>query len=318
VSGNDRLPAGDPVVSDGDAFDDHPGRRSRRRPVQSTAPGRNAETIAAALGGGYRSGAWWRCCCPVHHSRSATLAVRDSPKGGVEIKCFAGCRASAVLAELSRLGLVQAVRASRSRAAPPDPEAEERKRQDALRDRNRRIETAGWVWRETEPTNYLIETYLGSRLILYPIPATIRLHRALRHKEADCRRPAMVAMVEHAESDGLVAVHCTYLRADGSGKASVDPVKRCIGPVGGGAVHLAPAAPTLAVSEGIETGLSYMEATGTPTWAALSAPGIRALILPDLVRHVVIAADPEAFGNMSLGVSDASERDRRVTIVFSR
>jgi outer membrane protein OmpA-like peptidoglycan-associated protein len=35
-------------------------------------------------------------------------------------------------------------------------------------------------------------------------------------------------------------------------------------------------------------------------------------------KDVVIAVDPEAFGNMSLGVSDASERDRRVTIVFSK
>lgn len=35
-------------------------------------------------------------------------------------------------------------------------------------------------------------------------------------------------------------------------------------------------------------------------------------------NHVVIAADPEAFGNMSLGSSDASEKDRRVTILFSR
>ena len=35
-------------------------------------------------------------------------------------------------------------------------------------------------------------------------------------------------------------------------------------------------------------------------------------------NHIVIAADPEAFGDMSLGSSDASEKDRRVTIVFSR
>ena len=35
-------------------------------------------------------------------------------------------------------------------------------------------------------------------------------------------------------------------------------------------------------------------------------------------KDVVIAADPEAFGNMSLGRRDASEEDRRVTIVFSR
>lgn len=35
-------------------------------------------------------------------------------------------------------------------------------------------------------------------------------------------------------------------------------------------------------------------------------------------NHVVIAADPEAFGNMSLGNSDSSDKDRRVTILFSR
>ncbi len=35
-------------------------------------------------------------------------------------------------------------------------------------------------------------------------------------------------------------------------------------------------------------------------------------------NHIVIAADPEAFGNMSLGNYNASEKDRRVTIVFSR
>ena len=33
---------------------------------------------------------------------------------------------------------------------------------------------------------------------------------------------------------------------------------------------------------------------------------------------IVIAADLEAFGDMSLGSSDASEKDRRVTILFSR
>ena len=32
--------------------------------------------------------------------------------------------------------------------------------------------------------------------------------------------------------------------------------------------------------------------------------------------HIVIATNPEAFGNMSLGGRDASEKDRRVSIVF--
>ena len=35
-------------------------------------------------------------------------------------------------------------------------------------------------------------------------------------------------------------------------------------------------------------------------------------------KDVVIAADPEAFGNMSLGTRDASDQDRRVTILFAR
>ncbi|MFI4998855.1 MAG: OmpA family protein [Reyranellales bacterium] len=33
-------------------------------------------------------------------------------------------------------------------------------------------------------------------------------------------------------------------------------------------------------------------------------------------KNVVIASNPEAFGNISLGGSDASEKDRRVTIIF--
>jgi outer membrane protein OmpA-like peptidoglycan-associated protein len=35
-------------------------------------------------------------------------------------------------------------------------------------------------------------------------------------------------------------------------------------------------------------------------------------------KNVVIAANPEAFGNQTLGESDAQVKDRRVTIVFTR
>jgi hypothetical protein len=36
-----------------------------------------ASEIAKALGGAHRSGEWWRCRCPVHSSRGATLGLRD-------------------------------------------------------------------------------------------------------------------------------------------------------------------------------------------------------------------------------------------------
>jgi outer membrane protein OmpA-like peptidoglycan-associated protein len=35
-------------------------------------------------------------------------------------------------------------------------------------------------------------------------------------------------------------------------------------------------------------------------------------------KDIVIAVDPEAFGNLSLGNLDAQEKDRKVTILFSR
>src|SRR3954465_2098309 len=251
-----------------------------------------ARSIAEALGNSYRSGQWWRCRCPVHNSTGASLALR-SVGGGLQVRCFARCSSTAILAELHRRGLIGKA------ATAPDPAADEREREANARDRAKRIAAARWIWDETEAANWLIETYLGGRLILCPIPETIRLYRSLYHREAGCRRPAMIAAVEHAEH-GFVGIHCTYLAPNGEGKASaIDPVKRFIGPVGGGAVRLAPAVDTVAVCEGIETGLSYMEATGTPTWAALSAGGIRSLILPDHVIEVIIAADPDPVGIMA-------------------
>ena len=71
-----------------------------------------AAEIATALGRAQRSGRWWRCLCPVHGSRtghSATLALRDGDRGLV-VKCWAGCDARDVLAELRRLGLLPGCR----------------------------------------------------------------------------------------------------------------------------------------------------------------------------------------------------------------
>ena len=68
-----------------------------------------------------------------------------------------------------------------------------------------------------------------------------------------------------------------------------------LGPVDGCAVRLTPGAvgPKLNVAEGIETALAVWAATGLPTWAALSANGIRSLILPPLpeAQEITIAAD---------------------------
>ena len=71
-----------------------------------------------------------------------------------------------------------------------------------------------------------------------------------------------------------------------------------LGPCKGGAVRLAAPGATLMVADGLETALSVWIATGIPTWAALSAGGIRSLILPPLplASGVIIAAGAYAVG----------------------
>ena len=103
----------------------------------------------------------------------------------------------------------------------------------------------------------------------------------------------MVAGISLVPGQKLVAIHRTFLMADGRGKAPLSNAKLMLGPCGAGSVHLAPAGETLAVAEGIESALSVQQATGIPTWAALSTSGMKTLRLPDLplAGTVVIAVD---------------------------
>jgi hypothetical protein len=88
----------------------------------------------------------------------------------------------------------------------------------------------------------------------------------------------MVSAVQNA-TGRLSAVHRTFLRPDGAGKADVKPQRMMLGACAGGAVRLTPVAATLQVAEGIETALAVLSATKQPTWAAGSAPALAALVL---------------------------------------
>jgi phage/plasmid primase-like uncharacterized protein len=121
----------------------------------------------------------------------------------------------------------------------------------------------------------------------------------------------MVAIVDHVQR-GPVAVHATYLRPDGSGKADIpkEQQKACFGPIKGAAVRFGMPRPGewLAVGEGIETTLSVAAACAMPAWAALSAGGIRSLVLPRDATHVIICADHDASGVGERAARDAAAR----------
>jgi putative DNA primase/helicase len=242
----------------------------------------NAAAIAKALHG-HRSGMWWRVRCPLHQSTQESLALKDGERALV-VKCHAGCPPTAVLAELRRLGLFDGTYTPASTAAPNNQDSE----------RNRAYAVKIWNEAKLAERSPLLRRYLHSRGITIPIPRTLRWARSCKHTDRGYFS-AMIARVDDVDGNH-VAIHRTYLLADGSGKVPFEPDRLSLGPIGGCAVRLAPAAPLLLVGEGIETSLSAMQACGLPTWAALSNGGIESLILPDVVREVVILADHDLNG----------------------
>jgi phage/plasmid primase-like uncharacterized protein len=97
------------------------------------------------------------------------------------------------------------------------------------------------------------------------------------------------------------------LKSDGSDKAAVQPQKAALGSTGGGAVRLSPGISELiALTEGIETGLSVLQATQIITWAALGTSGLRTIRLPDCVHIVIICADADEPGLKA--AHDAAQR----------
>jgi len=106
----------------------------------------------------------------------------------------------------------------------------------------------------------------------------------------------MVALVTSGDADDPVAIHRTFLCHDGSGKSPVVSPKMMVGPCRGGAVRFGGTSESILIGEGIETCLSVMQATGRPTWAALSTSGLRSLDLPAKVHEVVVLADGDDAG----------------------
>ena len=153
------------------------------------------------------------------------------------------------------------------------------------------------MWDRSQPAEGTVaETYLRARGYRGPIPISLRYVTG-RHPSDEQFHPVMIGAAMLSGNPNIVGIHRTFLRADGSGKVPID-AKLSLGEVRGACVPLAlaPVDGRAAVSEGIETGLSVLQATGIPTLAALSAGGMKALILPAGVQEVFIAADHDDAG----------------------
>ena len=143
-----------------------------------------------------------------------------------------------------------------------------------------------------------VEAYLRGRGINILPPSSLRFHQGLRHRGSGRCLPAMIAAVTTWPGDEVAGIHRTYLKSDGSGKADADPDKMSLGSIAGGAVCLGPPAPKMAIAEGIEDGMTILQETGIPVWAATSASAMRSIVLPALpmAAEVVVCPDPDPVG----------------------
>ena len=246
----------------------------------------DARQITQALGGKWH-GSYGLAFCPAHHNTvTPALSVGTGREGQLLLNCKAGCEFGDVAAALRDRGLSE-----------PDglPRRDYKAEQDAA-DEKRTLQ-AKLVARDTIPIiGTIAETYLRGRGITCPLPVSaLRFHPSCWHSSGK-HLPAMVARV--LGSDGY-AIHRTYLKPDGSGKADVEPAKAMLGNCAGGAVRLAEAEGPLVVVEGIETGLSLdsglLQVPAT-IWAALSTSGMKTLRLPVMPSRLTIASDGDTAG----------------------
>lgn len=152
-----------------------------------------------------------------------------------------------------------------------------------------------------------VRTYLESRAlgeILKAPPKALRAHPGLEYWDSSrClgKFPAMVALFQ-ASNDSPVTLHVTWLRSDGSAKASVPVPKKTLGvpkrgATRGGAIRLYPPRDgTLGVAEGIESALSLHLIRRIPVWSARCADGLEHIELPKNLRRIEIGVDIDPSG----------------------
>jgi putative DNA primase/helicase len=175
--------------------------------------------------------------CPACGYRGAFSVTHRS--GRVLFHCHAGCSQEAVLAAVRECDDWKSNKENRSQRKGDRSKADSRK-------------AAIDLWRRTASgAGTPVDLYLRHRgLRLQPWPSDLRCIAKLTHKPTGNTYPAMIAAVRDVEGT-IIGVHRTYLAVDARGKAPVTPAKMSLGPIGGGAVRLAPVGPHLLVGEGV-------------------------------------------------------------------
>jgi hypothetical protein len=167
---------------------------------------------------------------------------------------------------------------------------------------------AALLWDASHPlTGTPAERYLrAARGIIGPLPTTLRFlpshgnHHPALIAAFGVPEEIMPGVVRPALHPDTASVHLTLLSDSGRSKAACKRNKIMVGRPLGRPIVIAP--PTdllgLAITEGIEDGLSVHEATGLGVWVAGSAPMMPKIAgaVPNYVDCVTICADADETG----------------------
>jgi putative DNA primase/helicase len=252
----------------------------------------NIELIAKQLGKARRIKEGWSCCCPAHSDTNPSLSLSwGKHHQKLLAYCFAGCSFDSILKALKKEGiLLKESYVKKSDYKPPVHQFSgfKKNQKDALK-----------IWKECRlPQGSVVETYLQSRGYRGSIPSSIKFHPQIWHSNAKRSYPGMVASISFWPNEDIYSIHRTYLNQWGIDKADIEPNKMMLGEIKGGAVRLTPPGSKLIIAEGLETGLSVYLSMQWPTWVALSASGIRNIVVPSLeiTQEIIIAADGDKTG----------------------
>lgn len=246
----------------------------------------DARAITHSLGGAWRNGRGQAPCpvCQPERRKDQTALSLAQANGKLLLHCFkSDCNFVDIAnAAGTNLGAVQVdFNVQREH---------ERKRREY---QATKLQQARSLWDAAKPIQGTkAESYLRSRGITARLPDSLRFLPDIHHGPSMKWGCAMVADVQPTGG-----VHRTYF--DKQGNRLPKDAKMMLGPCAGGAVCLSDSDGPLVVCEGIETGLSLLSGLlsgPVSVWAALSAPGMKALELTGTPGKLVIAIDGDKPG----------------------
>lgn len=244
---------------------------------------------------------------------------------------YSGDKAKAVPWACHWLG----IDASNGATEPTRPKPPAPAKPDASKDNLR--QAALRLWLEARPSlrGSPAEIYLASRGIdletLGRQPRALRFHPSLWNEESKRKWPGLVAAITLGGKH--VATHRTWLRDDGRGKAPINEPKRTLGSYRGGYVSLwrgasgkriseAPAGDVVAISEGIEDGLSVpMGRPDLRVLCAVSLSNMGSIVLPQAIARVIIMAqndtNPQAIKGRDRAIRNFIDQGKTVALFLS-